>query len=658
MCSSSSPSSSSLSSRCRQHQQRHQYEDDACVSSSCLREANLLTPDLCADAADLLLLSPDTAEHVHQHEPLTVQIPVGPLTLGKLSVIILLLATVMEVLVTQVHRLESHDMYDALSAEVIRPAFRYTKSAVGTSRPSSRSSLGSAAIASITETLSPILPFTGGLDLRREDYWITPGKNWIQRFQAVAQQVKDAFTQPDNNDSSSAENNLQKNTNASPQHGESRAGTSATTPVDHHSPRSRLPSHHVSAISASQCFLDLATIGEMTLSDVSETFRYAVECNQEGFNEARFVHGLTSSPRLKQVVAAMQNAMAKSRGADAQLSLASNTPTSSSSRSGAVDALAFTAAMRIFAEWRLLRQVPEGYKGFAVGMNLGYKDVLQNIAKIESTVHALLDHRRDSSLAKVEEEEVVVLRSPTLREVLEYDVEMDLNPASRLPRLNDKTAAMGLLWVRRQLHYQTLLFDNVLQIPSHFASTPDAVAAAYKATYDKYHGWAVQKIFTYSFQSAPTAEEIYKHMNPQKLRDVQAAAQRIRLPSGASFAAEEESSSSSNQTSLQQQPDEDNPIESFLKHIGGEWDKILGAIGQLFDPNNHHSHNNNQKELNVRGGDSGAQPDRAAIEQFVTQEMIKDAHEHIQVYLRVAHPLLDDLAALFDEMNMDDPTKV
>jgi hypothetical protein len=43
---------------------------------------------------------------------------------------------------------------------------------------------------------------------------------------------------------------------------------------------------------------------------------------------------------------------------------------------GAVDALKFSAAMRVFAEWRLLRQVPEGYKGFAIGMSLGHKELL------------------------------------------------------------------------------------------------------------------------------------------------------------------------------------------------------------------------------------------------------------------------------------------
>ena len=38
------------------------------------------------------------------------------------------------------------------------------------SSPRFKSSLGSAAIGSVTDALSPILPFTGGVDLRREEY--------------------------------------------------------------------------------------------------------------------------------------------------------------------------------------------------------------------------------------------------------------------------------------------------------------------------------------------------------------------------------------------------------------------------------------------------------------------------------------------------------
>ena len=46
------------------------------------------------------------------------------------------------------------------------------------------------------------------------------------------------------------------------------------------------------------------------------------------------------------------------------------------------------------------------------------------------------------------------------------------------------------------------------------------------------------------------------------------------------------------------------------------------------------------------------------MDDYINQEMRNDAYEHIRAYLEVAGPLLDDLTDLFDEFNMDDPTKV
>ena len=43
---------------------------------------------------------------------------------------------------------------------------------------------------------------------------------------------------------------------------------------------------------------------------------------------------------------------------------------------------------------------------------------------------------------------------------------------------------------------------------------------AYTTVYGSYHGWAVQKIFNYSFQAAPQVTEIYKYMNPTLLEQV------------------------------------------------------------------------------------------------------------------------------------------
>src|SRR3569832_995996 len=86
--------------------------------------------------------------------------------------------------------MESFEFYDALSADVIRPAFRYHKPGPA-NRP--RTSLGSAAISSVTEALSPILPFTGGLDLRKQDYWKSSG-NFFETIHSVATQVQEAFS--------------------------------------------------------------------------------------------------------------------------------------------------------------------------------------------------------------------------------------------------------------------------------------------------------------------------------------------------------------------------------------------------------------------------------------------------------------------------------
>merc|ERR1711966_183458 len=108
---------------------------------------------------------------------------------------------------------------------------------------------------------------------------------------------------------------------------------------------------------------------------------------------------------------------------------------------GNIDALNFCAAMRVFAEWRVLRQVPPGYKGYAVGIGLGQKDIVQNIAKIEHAIHNYIDYRLSHGHD--------VVSSPTLRDLLQYEVDADVHGNTKLPRLKDKTAAMGLLWVRR-----------------------------------------------------------------------------------------------------------------------------------------------------------------------------------------------------------------
>jgi hypothetical protein len=53
--------------------------------------------------------------------------------------------------------------------------------------------------------------------------------------------------------------------------------------------------------------------------------------------------------------------------------------------------------------------------------------------------------------------------------------EIELRVHAHLPVLADKSAASGLLWAKRQIHYQTLLFENISQIPFAFPSSKAAV---------------------------------------------------------------------------------------------------------------------------------------------------------------------------------------
>ena len=546
-------------------------------------------------------------------------------TVGRLSVAILLFVTLtntaFKIVNTQLHRIESHDDYDALSMDVIRPAFLYQVASPGKSdKPSI--GLGSAAISSITDALGPILPFTGGVDLRRSEYY-TSG-NILDNLSSMIRNTYEAYA------------------NAQEVESEPVLVAPDAFPKKNNK-RKREPSSkkdkkkHVLPLSASQPFVSLDSIAELALEDVGKVFEYAVKSTQEGFNGGKFVKGLL--PRVKTVINAMDAAVEKSRGKVAQVS--KTTP--DEGRTGDMDAFNFCAAMRVFAEWRVLRQVPEGYKGYAVGMSLGQKDVVQNVVKIERAAHDWIDYHLDSDLSESE------IRSPSLRDLLEFEVEMGVNPS--LPRLKETSGAMGLLWVRRQLQYQTHIFENILEVPTKFHSSTDAVSAAYTQTYDKYHGWAVQKIFSYSFQASPKVEEIYKFMNPHRLAEVKEIARGMKPSANDETSLEEIlSEDNNNMTSME----EEQPPENFFHRIGWEVEKIVNAIGQNLE-------NKSNDKKKVRGGGQASSAGGLSgdeLEDFVCAEMSKNVHEHIVEYLKVATPLLHDIAALMDELNMDDPTKV
>jgi hypothetical protein len=543
---------------------------------------------------------------------------------GKVSFILLVLFSMTDLLLNlvdaQMDTLTAFDDYDALSSEVIRPAFRYRSTNVRkANRP--KLGLGSAAISSVTEALSPILPFTGGVDLRREDYWTN---GIFGSFSSVMEQVRDAFA---NTDDSSTVSYLSV----------PRGGTKMEESAKKKQKSKAKKSQHAFALSSPEPFVPLKEIAELTLRDVAMAFRFAIESTRKDFNKNKFVS--SAAPRLKKVFEKMTIAAANSRGKDI------NVPTTGSELIwGDIDALHFCAAMRIFAEWRVLRQVPDGYKGYAVGMSLGQKDIIQNVAKIEQAIHSLIDHRERllEESTDYEENRYEEIYSPTLRELLQYEVDTKIH-GNKLPRLKEKSGAMGLLWVRRQLHYQTELFSNVIKVPQRFESTVAAVSAAYAEVYDKYHGWTVQKIFNYSFQAAPDTNVIYRFMNPQRLKEVEENARTEFL--GTEKLNRRRSDDRGNQ--------DGNLFGKVGRHLGSEWGKLTRSIVHVFDKSAEE-----QIEYVRRGTNDVELSLQENIDDFINREMKSDAHAQILEYLDVAEPLLLDLARLFDDFNMDDPTKV
>eukprot|EP00980_Cylindrotheca_fusiformis_P028193 scaffold22586_cov138-Cylindrotheca_fusiformis.AAC.13 len=544
----------------------------------------------------------------------------GKWSFGKISLVLLILFSTSDLILNhvdaQMESLNAFDDYDALSAEVIRPAFRY-RSSVDRKGDMPKLGLRSAAISSVTTTLSPILSFTVGVDENREGYW---ANGMIGSFSSVLEQARHAFTSSKDRESSSASFLTIP-----------RGGSSVSSKTMHAVPHKKR--HHEFALSSKEPFVPLKDIAKLTLREVALAFRYALESTRKGFNKSKFLS--SSSPRVRKVFEQMSEAAALSRGKNI------NAPTTGIEPLwGDIDALHFCAAMRMFAEWRVLRQVPEGYKGYAVGMRLGQKDIIQNVAKIEEAVHNFIDHQEQVSLSS-QVEETTETTSPTLRELLQYEVDLNIH-GSKLPRLKERSGAMGLLWVRRQLHYQTALFGNVIRIPSRFKTTRAAVSAAYSEVYDKFHGWTVQKIFNYSFQAAPEVKEIIRFMNPQRLAEVSYDAEARFLGAGAD----------TRQISYTESQQGGNLLERFIRHLGNEWAKLARSVIQIFDKSSKDRANltGYSEEMGISVQDE--------MDSYINKKMEADAQEQILEYLEIAQPLLSDLSNLFDEFNMDDPTKV
>jgi hypothetical protein len=436
------------------------------------------------------------------------------------------------------------------------------------------------------------------------------------------------------------------------------------------------------AISGKDSFLEKSIIADLTLGDVKELFSYSIECNIAGFTRPSFASRLR--PAARKAIDAIDTAVQASRGPDVKQSKASD-----SWEYGQVDALVFMAVVRVFAEWRNLRLVPDGFQRYAVGMNLARRDLVQNINKMETAAHAWLTYYEGTKSSQ----DHLNMASPTLRELLQHEIDQKIH--TRLPRLRDHSAASGFLWTNRQLHYQTAIFSNTMEVPILFPTSKAALTAAYKQVYEDYHGFFVKAIFQNSFEAAPEPEVVFHFMSLPSLSDND----DLTVPSS----VEEEDDCSSwvqfpvdteplphyhedwnkeleensheqfgnhdpTEPSSDEEEDDEfdswvqfpvdtepliyheiwteeldlNPLEQFGDHLLSELDKM----GRFWDQ--------------CRGVNMTQHPSRNVfhVTTPISTQAAKTSQNDIPSYMNILQPFLLGLDALIDEMGINDPTKV
>ena len=406
----------------------------------------------------------------------------------------------------------------------------------------------------------------------------------------------------------------------------------------------RGPEDRTLIISAAESFLSVEIISSLSLLELKDLFYYARHVNSDAFERQQFINALPPPARL--AVYALDEVTAASRGGiplpNAQTEM---------------DALYYTAVLRIFAEWRSVRLVPKGSsQRYAFGMGVARRDLLQNITKVEDAAHQwLLFHECSVHQWKHTEESTIPrVESPTIRQLLERELQMNIH--ARLPCLAEASAASGVLWSKRQLQYQTSLLAFVIQVPFMFPDSKAAVLAAYKSTYDKYHGFFVRKIFQGSFEAAPPADEILHSIRSDSPCDDGDDAQTEDLT---------DIDSESDESSWVQLPvdgpahgEEANPAppplivkleqRSPFDHIVQEATKFISqCIGQAnLSPS--------MKANALRSLTNAEDSCRHTVVKHRPDTNTAD----IRAFISIAQPLLDEIDGLIARLNMNDPTKV
>lgn len=439
----------------------------------------------------------------------------------------------------------------------------------------------------------------------------------------------------------------------------------------------------VPTISAPDLFVPTSTVKNLSLEDVSIVIKYAIEHNRADFDESAILANV--STHVEEVVAAVDAAVIKSRGVHVRPNTTITSGTAS--HDGNVDALYFCAAMRLFVEWRAVKITPEEYRAYAVGMNVARRDFVQNTSKVEDAVHRWIESEIECGRKKV--------TSPTIRQLLEYELVQNVH--TRLPKLNDNTAATGIIWMTRQLLFQTEIFSNVIQVPDSYKTGTEAVRAAYKTVFNPYHGWAIQQVFNYAFNGAPPVSVIFEMLNPRVVEEVEnqfpesdASIVDNPIPDvvGASFISSLDDSTRGSDdedmaSCFSTEKDVLNPFqelgnkikkncEIFAANAEKGWTKFVEDVVQggnlkqrkraptedVSLAGDLSSHCVPQQQQLRRPSLPRYVLDPKALQLYVESETKRASYKHIVHYLTIVNPLLHEIRSTIEEFGMNDPTRV
>ena len=156
------------------------------------------------------------------------------------------------------------------------------------------------------------------------------------------------------------------------------------------------------------------------------------------------------------------------------------------------------------------------------------KDMEGNIEKVLALYHQTPPHRRR-----------------TISALLEYEKSMGIHGPHG--NLKDPSAAVGILWIRRSLSFQSRMYKSLLD----GINPKDATMAAYQSELQPYHGWALQQLYKLSLQYAsPSRKEMFVKVGGFE---------------GAHFGEEEE------QATLRD-----------IRHLVATWRPIIGRCKQIY----------------------------------------------------------------------------